>query len=78
MQLWDDWTCPAWRRKNGATQLDPQHHEYFPSPVPRAGYALATLQRPNTQLRSYTIRVWSYETFIVCETVINRYLGVET
>jgi hypothetical protein len=41
---------PARLRKNGATQLDPQHHEYFPSPVPRASYVPATLQLPETQL----------------------------
>jgi hypothetical protein len=38
-------SCAA--QKDGATQLDPQHYKYFPSPVPRAGYALATLQRPD-------------------------------
>jgi hypothetical protein len=43
-----DISCPAPGRKNRATQLDPQHHGYFLSPVPRAGYALATLQRPAT------------------------------
>jgi hypothetical protein len=70
--------CPAPGRKNGPTQLDPQDHEYFPLPVPRASYELATLQCPDTQLRSYTIRVWLNETFIVCKTVIDRYLAVET
>jgi hypothetical protein len=58
-------------QKDGATQFDPQHYEYFPSPVPRAGYALTTLQRPNTLLRSCTLWVWSYENFIACETVID-------
>ncbi len=33
-----------------------QHSGCFP--IPRAGYALATLQLPDAQLRSYTIRVW--------------------
>ncbi len=67
--LWDlglkfGYVLAALRRKNGAAQLDPQHREYFLLPVPRLGYGLATLQRPNTQLRSYTIRVWSYETLL--------------
>jgi hypothetical protein len=70
--------CPAPGRNKRATQLDPPHHGYFPSPVPRAGYALATLQHPASQLRSNTIIVWSYETFIVCKTLIDRYLVVET
>ncbi len=43
-----------------ATQLNPQQHGSYPSPVPRAGYALATLQRPATQLRSYTI-IYKYK-----------------
>jgi hypothetical protein len=38
----------------------------------------ATLPLLDTQCRSYTIRVWLYETFIVSETVIDRYLAVET
>jgi hypothetical protein len=40
--------------------------------------ALSTLLLLDTQRRSYTIRVWSYETFIVFETVIGMYLAVET
>jgi hypothetical protein len=49
-----------------------------PLPVLRASYALATLQCPATQLRSHTIQVWLFETCIVCKTVIDRYLAVET
>ncbi len=71
-------TCPAQLRKNWATQLDPQHYGCFPSPVLRAVYAPSTLLLPDTQCRSYTILVWSYEIFIVIETVINRYLAVKT
>ncbi len=37
------YVCPARLRRNGATQLDPQHHKCFPSPVPRAGYMPSTL-----------------------------------
>ncbi len=50
----------------------------FPPPVPRAGYAPSTLLLFDTQRRSYCTRVWSYETFFVIETVIDRYLAVET
>jgi hypothetical protein len=49
-----------------------------PSPEPVAVYAQSTLLLPDTQCRSYTIRMWSYETFIVFETSIGRYLAVET
>ncbi len=49
-----------------------------PSPEPVAVYAQSTLLLPDTQRRSYTIRVWSYETFIGFETVIGRYLAVKT
>jgi hypothetical protein len=66
--------CPAPGQKEWATQLDPQHYGCFLSPVPRAGFVLSKLQLPDTQLRSYTIWVWSYETF--CKTVIDRYLAV--
>jgi hypothetical protein len=44
---------------------------------PRAGYAPSTLLLSDTQRRSYTVIVWTYETFIVLETVIDRYLSVE-
>ncbi len=44
---------------------------WFPSPVQRALLL-------DTQRRYFTIQVWSYETFIVIETVIDRYLAVET
>ncbi len=47
--------CPTRLRKKGATQLDLQHRKYFPSLVPRAGHVPATLQIPDTQLRSNTI-----------------------
>jgi hypothetical protein len=49
-----------------------------PLSLPRADYELATLHLPDTQLRSYTKRVWSYETFIEFEQVINRYLVFKT
>ncbi len=61
-----------------ATKLDPQHYGCLPLPVPRAGYAPSTLLLPDTQPRSYIIGVWLYETFIMIETVINRYLAVKT
>ncbi len=48
----DSFDCPAWLRKNGATQLDPQHSGYFPPPVPRAGYAPSTLLLLDKQCRS--------------------------
>jgi hypothetical protein len=60
--------CPAQLRKNGATQLDPQHCWMFP-PACTKSWLCAI---------SYTIRVGLNETFIVIETVIDRYLAVET
>ncbi len=39
---------------------------------------LATRCQPYYFSRSYTIRVCSCETFIVIESVIDRYLAVET
>ncbi len=49
-----------------------------PPPVPRAGYAPSTLLLLDTQPRSYSIRVWLYETLIVTKTVIDRYLVFKT
>jgi hypothetical protein len=69
---------PAQHRKNGATQVDPQACWMITPAWPRAAYLPSTLLLPGTQRRSYTIQVWSYETFIVFETVINRYLMVKT
>jgi hypothetical protein len=39
----------------GPLSLNPSTMDVSPLPVPRACYALATLQLPDTQLRSYTI-----------------------
>jgi hypothetical protein len=54
----------------------------FPEKEHINGIAVAvcavSLLLPDIQLRSYTIPVWSYETFIVIETVIDRYLAVKT
>jgi hypothetical protein len=71
-------SCPAPAERIGPLSSTPSTIDVYPLPVPRAGYALVTLQHPDTQLRSYTIRVWSYETFIECKTVLDRYLAVET
>ncbi len=50
----------------------------LPPHVPRAGYVPSTLLLLDTQPRSYSIRVWLYETLIVIETVIDRYLVFKT
>jgi hypothetical protein len=56
----------------GPLRSTPSTVECFPLPVPRAGYAPSTLLLLDTQRRSYTIQVWSYETFIVIESVLDR------
>jgi hypothetical protein len=62
----------------GPLSSTPSTVGYILQPVPRASYAPSTLLLLDTQRRSYTIPVWPYETFIVIETVIDRYLEVET
>ncbi len=50
----------------------------FPLACTKSQLYACSLQRPTTQLRSYKVRVWSFETFIVCGTVIDRYIMVKT
>jgi hypothetical protein len=72
---------PSWiqgSKRHPIPSSTPSNVDVSPLPVPRAGYGLSTLLLIDTQLRSYTIHVWSYETFIVCKEVIDRYLEVET
>jgi hypothetical protein len=59
-------------------QLDPQHCWMFTPACTKSWLCSAIPLLLDTQGRSYTIGVWSYETFIVIEIVIDRYLAVET
>ncbi len=50
----------------------------FPLACTKSWLRASTLLLPDTQRRSYIIREWLYETFIVIEIVINRYVAVKT
>ena len=65
-------------RKNEATQRDPHNCWMFPPACTKSWLCAVntTTCRHTTQVS--TIQLWSYETFIVIETVIDRYLAVET
>ncbi len=67
--------CSA--RGIGSLSSTPSTVGWFPLPVPRAVYLLSILPLLDKQRRSYTVLVWSYETFIVIETVIDRYLAIK-
>jgi hypothetical protein len=64
-------------KRMGSLSSTPRDSEVSPLPVPKAGYRPSTMLLLDTQLRSFTILVWLYETFIVCKTFIARYVAVE-
>ncbi len=64
-------------KRMGSLSSTPRDLEVSPLPVPKAGYRPSTILLLDTQLRSFTILVWLYKTFIVCKTFIDRYVVVE-